>query len=434
MNSLIVNSLHLVLAAVGVFAIVFAARTPRFDRLFWPLVFGLSGAIGVFTLLIVPPPYWFWDFKIAYWPAGEAVWRDRGALIEIFERGVHGFVNLPILAYLFAPFGLLPANAAGVLYSLIGVGAVIVSWRLMTRMFALDRRGSALLLFSLAAFGPLSYSLRDANSSHILLATLLLGLSAIRSGREGLGGVLFGLTAALKPPLLILGVLYALRGRWKVVAGGLAVCVSLVLASLAVFGWDVHQSWYESTIAPFAGHPVAAYNAQSIASFIARIELGLPGLIDWEPTTLSPTGKGAVYISSALLLLLCVAACWRARPSPAQLEIEVFIAVTLVCLVSTLAWSHYFVWLAPAFVVLLRGRENFDAWQWAVLAALVLAAPIEFISPWMENGAYGPFSNLLTSHLTIAALIVLIALARLRYRSIAGAKRDAPRRVVLNEI
>lgn len=421
MSSLVVNSLHLILAGLGVFAILFAARTPRLDKAFRPLVFGLSGAIGVFTLLILPPPYWFWDFKIAYWPAGEAIWRDREAFVEILERGVHGFVNIPIVAFLFAPFGLLSPNAAGVVYSLIGAGAVYASWRLMTRMFELDRRASALLLFGLAAFGPLSYSLRDANSSHILLAILLLGLSVIRNGREGLGGVLFGFAAVLKPPLLILGVLYALRGRWKVVAGGLGVCVGVVLASLAVFGWDLHQSWYEATIAPFAGQPVAAYNAQSIVSFIARIESGIPGLIDWEPAVLSPAGKAASMAISALLVALCVAACWRTRPTSAQMEIEVFMAIALVCLVSTLAWSHYFVWLAPAFVILLQRREELGAGQWAVLAALILAMPIEFISPWMEHGAYGPLSNLLTSHLTIAGLIVLFGLARLRYGAVKPA-------------
>ena len=417
MSSLIVNSLHLILAGLGALAIFFAARRPSFDKAFWPLVFLLSGAIGAFTLLILPPPYWFWDFKIAYWPAGEAVWRDRDTLIEIFERGVHGFVNLPIVAYLFAPFGLLPANAAGVVYSAIGVAALGLSCRLMTQMFALDRRASALLLFGLAAFGPISYSLRDANSSHILLAVLLLGLAAIRGGRDVLGGALFGCAAVLKPPLLILGVLYALRAKWKVVAGGLGVCVGAVLASLAVFGWDVHVGWYEATIAPFAGQPVAAYNAQSIASVIARMEAGIPGLVDWRPATLSTLGKTAVIAASALLVMLCVAAGWR-RPTAAQLETETLIAITLVCLVSTLAWSHYFVWLAPAFVVLLQAREASRAWRWAVLAALILAAPIEFISPWMEHGVYGPLTNLLTSHLTIAGLIVLTALARLRHRPI----------------
>lgn len=414
-SSLIVNALHFVLMALGAFAIIVAARAPRFEKLFWPLVFGLSGAIGVFTLLVSSPRLWFSDFKLAYWQAGEAVWRGRDAMIEVFERGVNGFVNLPIIAYLFAPFGLLSEEAAAALFFVIGAVALLASWLLMTKMFALSRRDSALLLFALAAFGPIAYSVRQGNSSHHLLAILLLGFAAIRSRREGLGGMLFGFAAVMKPPLLVLGVPYALRAKWKVVAGGFAICAGFGLASLAVFGWDLHRTWYELSIEPYAGRPLAAINAQSIASFVARIESGIAGFIDWDPRTLSTAGKGVVYAISALLVALCVAAGWRTKPSPAQLEIETLIAVTLVCLVSTLTWSHYFVWFAPVFAIFLKQRDELGAWKWAALAAFVLAAPIEFLSPWMRDGVYGSFSNLLTSHLTIAALITLLTLARLRY-------------------
>ncbi len=424
-SSLIVNALHLGLATLGAFTIFFAARAPRFDRLFWPLVFGLSGAIGLLALLISSPKVWFSDFKLAYWQAAEAAWRGHAALVEVFERGVNGFVNLPIIAYLFAPFALLPVQGATLVFSAIGGAAVLASWLLMTRMFALNRRDSALLLFGLAAFGPLIYSVRQANSSHLLLPLLLWALLAIRNNREGLGGVLFGFAAVMKPPLLIVGVLYFLRAKWKVVAGGLAVCALFGLASLAVFGWEMHQTWYELSIAPYAGRPLSAFNTQSIASFVARIEAGIPGLIEWDPLTLSTAGKGALYAITALLVALCLAAGWRTRPSPAQMEIEVFIAITLACLVSTLSWSHYFVWLAPAFAIFLQRRDELGPWRWAALAAFVLAAPIEFLSPWMRLGAYGPFTNLLSSHLMIAGLIVLLTLLRLRHGVINVAARSA---------
>src|SRR5690606_34496146 len=138
-----------------------------------------------------------------------------------------------------APFGLLSAKPAAALFFALGGLALLAAWRLLTRLYALSRRDSALVLFGLAAFGPVAYSLREANSSHLLLPVLLGGLLAIRQGREGLGGVLFGIAAVMKPPLLVLGVLYALRLRWRVVAGGAAVCAAVALSSLAVFGWDL---------------------------------------------------------------------------------------------------------------------------------------------------------------------------------------------------
>lgn len=425
-SSLLINSMHLGLTALGAFAIVAAARAPRFEKLFWPLTFALSGAIGAAAVLVSSPRIWFSDFKLAYWQAGEAIWRGPEALLEVFERGVNGFVNLPIVAYLFAPFGLLSEQAAAAVFFLLGAVALLGSWFLMTRMFALSRRDSALLLLALAAFGPIIYSVRQGNSSHHLLALLLLGFAAIRGGRETIGGMLFGLAAVMKPPLLVLGFAYALRAKWKVVAGGLLICAGFALASLAVFGWELHRSWYELVIEPYAGQPVAALNAQSVASFVARLQTGLPGIVDWDPVTLSPLAKGAVYLISALLALLCVAACWRTKPSPEQMEIEALLAITLVCLVSTLTWSHYFAWFAPCFAIFLARREELGGWKWAALGGFILAAPIEFLSPWMRDGVYGPFTNLLTSHLTIAALLVFFTLARLRYGPIAANPLASP--------
>ena len=69
------------------------------------------------------PPEWFWDFTRAYYSAGrDVVQGDLAALqVLIREGATGGFVNIPIVASLFAPFGILPPRIPGILFTIIGL-------------------------------------------------------------------------------------------------------------------------------------------------------------------------------------------------------------------------------------------------------------------------------------------------------------------------
>ncbi|OYW86667.1 MAG: hypothetical protein B7Z22_06215, partial [Hyphomonas sp. 32-62-5] len=80
-----------------------------------------------FALQYVPPPHWLMaDFEKAYYPAGLAVLRgDHQALSELLAQGVYGFVNLPIVAFVFAPFALLPRLVSGMVFLALGLWACV---------------------------------------------------------------------------------------------------------------------------------------------------------------------------------------------------------------------------------------------------------------------------------------------------------------------
>jgi alpha-1,2-mannosyltransferase len=112
-------------------------------------------------------------------------------------------------------------------------------------------------------------------------------------------------------------------------------------------------------------------------------------------------------------------AFWACRKGKAQIEIELALVLALICLISSLSWSHYFVWLLPGFAILFvrTGRQS-DApeFRWIFLAAFALAAPAQFLSVPMATGFY-PGALLLTSHLAIAGIIVFALLCKLRSRA-----------------
>jgi len=424
-HSLTVNGVHAVFAIVGFLLIHRLAGSPRYAALLWPFTV-LWGAATAGLIFINTQPsmeFVFWDFKECYWLAGKLVLEGPQSLAGAYSSEDLVFVNLPIVAYLFAPFALLPDMPAAIVITLIGVGIVGLIWRLLVDMFSLDTRESALLFLAICAFGPLLYSFKVGNTSHFVLALILGGLAMVRSGKGFVAGALFGVAAVIKPALVLVGILYFLRGRWSVVAGGAAVLAGSAALSLLIFGWDMHVLWYETSIAPYAGNPVPAYVNQTLAGMVARYELGGPFGHDYSAHTLSPVGRAAAIGMSLALLAGVVFAAYQSRrllrADASDIEVEVLIAVSFTMTVSSLSWAHYHVWLLPALVLLWvksRPGQALSGLRWPLIGTYSLLAGTAFVSHSMTLGRFGALSNLIVSHWLIGtiALIVLLAIVRAR--------------------
>lgn len=416
----IVNTLHFAGLACGVYVIWRLFKSNCSTRLKWGVAAGSSLGIFAFVFVVSAPTPIFSDFTKAYWTAGRQVWSGWEGLAPLFE-GAHGFVNLPIVALLFAPFGLMPQSVAALAFFFLGVGATIFIWRVAADAYNFGPLERAISLFLAAGFGPLVYSLREGNASHLLLVPLLLGALDLRRGRDWRAGALFAFAALIKPPLALLGILAALRGRWRVVCGGAALLAAASASSLLLFGWEAHLVWYKAVVAPFAGGALPSFNAQSIASIVSRIEQSPASYWSFDPAPLSQAGRWAVWASTAALLGVTVwaAAPWRGMRTTHEFEGEVMLSLLFVLLAGALSWSHYFCWaLLPT------------AWAWAharnaahashirrwLLVWTVLAAPAVFESWRMVLGGYAPFSWLLMSHTGIGAIFLFAACVAVRRR------------------
>lgn len=423
MHSLTVNGLHAVLAILGFLLIHHLAGSPRYSRLLWPFT-GIWGALTAGIIFLNTQPgldFVFWDFTECYWLAGKLVLEGPQALAGAYSDADLVFVNLPIVAYLFAPFGLLPDMPAAIVITLIGIGITGLIWRLLVDMFSLDARESALLLLAICVFGPLLYSFKVGNTSHFILALILGGLAMVRSGKGFAAGALFGLAALIKPALVLIGVLYFLRGRWSVVAGGAAMLAGSVALSLLIFGWDMHVLWYETSIAPYAGNTVPAYANQTLAGLLARFESGGPFGHDYTTYILSPASRAVVMVMSLALVAAVAYAAFRSRrlvrANAGDIEIEVMLAVAFAMTVSPLSWAHYHVWLLPALVLVWvksRPGEALSNLRWPLVGTYALLAGTAFVSHSMTLGRFGPLSNFIVSHWLFGTIALIGLLAILR--------------------
>lgn len=427
-----------------IYLIAFAAAVFLFDTLRrhdvpWVIRAILGGvicvAMAVFTFQISDPQdeVMFNDVAIAYYPAAKAVFSDdpTAALKATYKNGAEGFVNIPIMAYLCAPLAVVSKTTGDNAFFVLGVLTMILTWHTLARLAKLDRDQSLLLLFLFAACGPLQYSLRLANSTHFVLFLFVIGIWALRKDRDFLAGILFGFAALIKLPLLLLGVYFLLRGRWRVAMGGAAIGAFAALLSLVVFGWDLHMYWYEHTIKPLSSNPLSAYNNQSIQGFFARLQYGNIGLLWWKPW---PVDSSLILAAKVVVMLLVatVAAVigwprqWRRErvmTAPAHMisEIEIWMITLLAIMIGTVSWSHYYLLmlLPAAFIVagnplpLKTGWMRIAGWVSVIGASL----PVMTVKTGIPTRFSRPFSYFGISHFLLSAALLLVILLIIHWRT-----------------
>jgi hypothetical protein len=351
------------------------------------------------------------DFFRAYYAAGAAVWRDPQAFRELLAN--YQFVNLPIVAALFAPLGALEKHQAALVYLALGAGLTVSTVILLWRLGGRKRSTLPVLTCLFLLNGPLIYSFKEGNTTHLILLMLVLALTLLLRGAGYAGGALFGVAAVIKPPLLLLGAYFLVRRRWPVVvAGGLVIAGSLAL-SLLFFGVELNRVWLERCILPFMGRPVHGFNVQSLDGFLARWHFGAEFVHGWGPNDL-PAEYGIVRW--LLVASLLAAAVGTIRRLPLQSEVaHVAILTTVAVMVSPLSWTHYYCLLLLPWGLYIGGALRGDRVAHALmLAGIVLASPPAAHVPlhgfWRDTVVW----QLLSSVWLLGGLLTLAALARCR--------------------
>jgi hypothetical protein len=401
------------------------ARWPISHSALVCLVFVLSGA-AIHSALwqISEPAILFSDFFKAYYPAGEAVLADEVA--SLYREGAEvTFVNMPIMAFLFAPLGRLDDFDAGWIFLALGLAAALASWALLARIGRYRGSSAALLAFIFLINGPMVNSLREGNTTHFLLLLLALALLLWRTGWDYSAGLVLGFCALFKLPLLLFGGYFLLRRRWRILAGGATMAALIIGLSLWLFGLATHIAWYRVCVEPYMLGVIPAFNVQSIDAFLLRLSTGAALLQDWAPMPLPPVYR---VVRTILLLAIygaAVALIWRAgrrEPLPrvsgglSTRDLTEFSLILTVALVSSpLAWTHYYLLLLLPWSLYQGGLLSLPddtlsrSLMWSALALTSLPVLMPDLSPGL---AAELVARTIVSMWLFGGLLMLIALAR----------------------
>jgi Glycosyltransferase family 87 len=391
-----------------------------------------AGGLAIHLLLwqVSEPPDLFSDFYKANWQAAEHLW-DEGlrATWPLTEKG--GFSNLPALAWLFVPLVPVGEELAGWAFTALGFAALTVAWVLVARLASLDAPRTAALLFFFLVNGPVVNSLREGQSSHFILLFLVVALLLWQAKREYAAGVVLGVCAIYKLPLLLLGLYFLLRRRWPIVAGGATSISIVVLLSLAQFGIAGLLGWYSEWIGPYLGSVVAAFNVQSINAFLVRLATEVTELRDWEPREPSTAHKIARLCAYAVML---GGSCWllwrgersgparRANGAPgARHLLEVVLVLDLALVISPLTWSHYYLFLLLPWALYLGGKlplPDDATTRWLMRTGFVLVSlPVVLAAPEVPSWFASVLARTTVSAWLFGGLLMFAALARGAWRT-----------------
>jgi hypothetical protein len=406
---------------------------PMMARAPWPighpalvcLALVLLGAAIHFALWqISEPAILFSDFFKAYYSAAEAVLDDKVA--ALYREGAEvTFVNMPILAFLFAPLARLDDVDAGWIFLALGFAAALASWALLARIGHYRASSAALLAFVFLIDGPMVNSLREGNTTHFLLLLLVLALLLWRAGWDYSAGLVLGFCALFKLPLLLFGGYFLLRRRWRIVAGGATMAALIIGLSLWLFGLATHVAWYRVCVEPYMHGVVPAFNVQSIDAFLLRLSTGAALLHDWAPMPLPPVSR---VVRTILLLAIygaAVALIWRAgrrEPLPpmsgalsARDLTEFSLVLTIALVSSPLAWTHYYLLLLLPWslyqgdLLSLPDDMRSRSLMWGALALISL--PV--LMPDLSQGFTAELvARTVVSLWLFGGLLLLVALAR----------------------
>lgn len=401
-----------------------AASPPRLQRAY---LVALVLALTVHALwwAVSEPGNIFSDFYKAYFHAAvEVLYEGPIATWMTDDERIVGFVNLPIVAWLFAPLVPLGEEPAAWTFLALGGVAALAAWHVLARIAALDPRRSMLLLALFLANGPLVNSLREGNTTHFVLLMLLGALLLWRAQRPVLAGAVLAACAIIKPPLVLYGLYFVLRGRWRIVAGGAVAGLAVVALSVAVFGVAINIGWYRACVAPFLEGVIPAFNVQSIDGFLIRLDLGTSHLLHWLPVTPSGVHRAA---RTVLTLALFGTAAWaivRARRGKAaagpdgmsRRDLTEFALVAVLAFVTTpVSWTHYYLFLLLPWGLHLGGMLLVPAdraTRWMTGASMALASLPAIILPLQPDWLGGIAARTLVSAWLIGGLLMLAALLR----------------------
>ena len=404
---------YLVHAAAAAIAYgVFTVRRRRGDEHALKVLEIATAAVLAAALLALTSGPVLIDFYKAYLYAGNTALTQPSTLYDC-NRG-QCFVNLPIVAMLFVPLAPLNPSVAGFIFSVGGAVLLVAAIRRIARGQASNTIAWIALLS-----GPIYYSVRIGNTTHMLLLPLLVAFGRLAEGGDPAGaGAILAAVSLLKPPLALFLPYLLLRRQIRAAVVMGACALGAVALSIAWFGVDLHVFWFREFVINQGARPIAAYNVQSVNGFLAHL-LTRGHLRDWYPIDAGPRFSMLSAGLSAALVAAVAAACWRAdRPGTSEARhVELGLVLCLTVLIAPISWTHYdLLLLIPAAALVSRWASLGPRCRAGLASALILIAPPVVVLSVQNRIGNALYERVLVSHYFAGAVVLLAVLMAERQR------------------
>lgn len=390
-----------------------ARRSKGWRRLGFVVVMFLTAAL---VFRFSAPPKTFYDFFVGYYAAGIAAnHHDLPALDSLTA----GFVNLPIVAYGFAPFALLGPRVAAWCFTLLGLLLIVAAWWLLGSVVQAGERARWLIGLSFVANGPLISGIKFGNISYWILFAFVAALLLVARKRSVAAGVALGISAIVKPPVALFFIFFLVRRDYRGFCAFLATGVTVAALSVACVGWAANVHWFEKCVLQFRNYWLVGFMVQSVPAFIFRLTAPTSVLTDWNPEL--PTSSQHLFanLSIGVFLLIGLAALLRseARRVPPgsemfRVEQQFSLVLSLCLMASPLSWAHYYCWLLLPMVLCVRWPiESWLEVTIGLFAIVLTTLPIPWPVNLSDHAAMHVYSAFVESHVLFGGAVWFLLIA-----------------------
>ena len=370
----------------------------------------------------------------------------------------HGFRYLPIVAWLFVPFGLLPLPVAAFVFYLLKLMALAWTARALVLAPAIAsplgllptggpgaddaaaRRVAIIALLVVAGYA--AEELRYGNAHLLVVALMVFAWTRTSRGETWLPGAALGLAIAAKiTPLALLGY-FALRRKFAACAATLIALALLLAAPMVIVGGQTNahllkgfvryalEKTEESDNYSLRG---ALHRLLAPASEVAAGSATLPTTVRLDQgeqsmaITLTADRESVAWMLLAGLIgIVSLAVLWRASADPIVYLLEFSIVLVLMLIVSPHTQRRYFMQLYVPVLVLLAVMQGGDAREraWA-RAGIVATAAAGTVLPLVFGGRTLSHAYESAAPYLWAAVVLLAVLLEITWRKKRSEIRDS---------
>lgn len=349
-------------------------------------------------------------FHVVDTPAWVSAGADAG-----FTGSLHPYVQTPLWAWMLQPVcSHLTFGTFALIFLCIAAFSLAATIEIVARSWAsnfLQPVPLSILLLAITISTPFQYAMSLVQTHALFLLLTVLALALAERGRAVAPGALLAAACAVKitPGFLLL--YWLAGGRFR--AAFWFVVFSLLLAAITVSaaGPDLTLDYVKS-MRRVSNVLLVAFNNQSLAAWLGYSSGMQAEVENWRMLPLSPVLK---LTSLATAIVGAAMSGWMSRQQ-AWRGAAVGVALISITICTPIAWTHYFVSLIPA-VMVLTNAGGLLPLAIAVATFALNARPIAIDPSAFDLGSIA----IVRSHF-FSAIILMIALIlrcrlpdRLRY-------------------
>jgi alpha-1,2-mannosyltransferase len=264
------------------------------------------------------------------------------------------FIQAPLVAHMARPLAALGFDVARRIWLVVSTLAILTCLWLLERLYVPPDARSPLVrsgvMLALIPFAPVTYALLLGQTTPVVLLLVLCAMWAQRNDRPVVAGLLLAPAAFLKVTPVVFALLWLWRGPRRAAFVCLGAVALLGATSLLLDGPALHGRWL-AFVGEIDSQMLVAHNNHSIKAFLGRMLVPFGAALDWQLLPPPPWIRGAQLAATFLLPLVALRVLKRAGAEASRPLAEALAGVWLV-LAPSLSWTHYLVFLAPAFAVL----------------------------------------------------------------------------------